>query len=543
MLIAMKQGSVVVDLAAEAGGNCVATVPGKLVEHQGVKIIGYTDLPSRLPTQSSTLYSNNITKFLLSMSPAENSFGVDMSDEVVRGSIITYDGKIIPTAPRPAPPPPRVANTAGDSKPVETLAITPWQKTSREVATVTGGMGLALALGKATGPIFMSNAFTFALAGLIGYRTVWGVAPALHSPLMSVTNAISGMVGVGGFFIMGGGILPGTIPQALGAASVLLAFVNISGGFVITKRMLDMFKRPTDPPEYPWLYAIPAILFGGGYIAAASTGMAGLVQAGYLASSLLCIGSLSGLASQATARQGNILGILGVSSGVLASLGAVGFAPAVLAQFGGVAMIGSILGKCSTFVKLTTLTSNYLGLMIGRRTTATDLPQTVAALHSVVGLAAVLTSVGSVMAHIGGGDISTLHMVSGYLGVLIGGVTFTGSIVAFLKLAGKMSSKPIKLPGPRHAVNSSLLGLNVATMGTFLAMGPGSPIIAACCLGGSAILSFLKGYTTTAAIGGADMRKFIHRYSHDFFANNYSRCHHCTQRLLRLRARCRRFHA
>ncbi|KAG9231302.1 NAD(P) transhydrogenase, alpha chain [Amylocarpus encephaloides] len=488
MLQAMKPGSVVVDLAAEAGGNCVATQPGRLVEHEGVTVIGYTDLPSRLPTQSSTLYSNNITKFLLSMNPEENSFGVDMKDEVVRGSVVTYNGDIVPTAPRPAPPPTPAKSTQPntDAAAQSTLAITPWQKTSREVATVTGGMSLALALGKATGPIFMTNAFTFALAGLIGYRTVWGVTPALHSPLMSVTNAISGMVGVGGFFIMGGGLIPHTIPQALGAASVLLAFVNVTGGFVITKRMLDMFKRPTDPPEYPWLYAIPGAVFGAGYIAAASTGMAGLVQAGYLTSSLLCIGSLSGLASQATARQGNILGVLGVSSGILASLAAVGFPPEVLMQFGGVAAVGSILG-----------------LLIGRRTTATDLPQTVAALHSVVGLAAVLTSFGSVMAHIG--DISTLHLVAGYLGVLIGGVTFTGSVVAFMKLAGKMSSKPIKLPGPRHALNSSLLGLNVATMGTFLAMAPGAPLIAAGCLAGNAVLSFLKGYTTTAAIGGADM--------------------------------------
>jgi H+-translocating NAD(P) transhydrogenase len=118
----------------------------------------------------------------------------------------------------------------------------------------------------------------------------------------------------------------------------------------------------TDPAEYPWLYAIPGILFGGGYIAAASTGMAGLVQAGYLASSLLCIGeisnqkstyiadqftkgSLSGLASQLTARQGNILGILGVGSGVLASLAAVGFPPDVLIQFAGVAGVGSIIGE------------------------------------------------------------------------------------------------------------------------------------------------------------------------------------------------------
>jgi len=249
--------------------------------------------------------------------------------------------------------------------------------------------------------------------------------------------------------------------------------------------MLDMFRRPTDPKEYPWLYAVPAALFGGGFIAAASTGMAGLVQAGYLVSSVLCVTSLSGLASQTTARRGNFLGILGVFSGFLASLAAVGFSSDVLTQFAGLATVGTVAG-----------------LMIGRRITPTSLPQTVAALHSVVGLAAVLTSIGSVLGH--SGDISTLHMVSAYLGVLIGGVTFTGSIVAFLKLAAKMSSKPLALPG-RHLINSTLLGANVATMGAFLTYAPGAPLIGAACLVGNAALSFVKGYTTTAAIGGADM--------------------------------------
>ncbi|KAI1982861.1 hypothetical protein LOZ53_006128 [Ophidiomyces ophidiicola] len=487
MVSAMKPGSVIVDLAAEAGGNCTLTVPGQLVTRNGVTIIGYTDLPSRLPTQSSTLYSNNITKFLLSMTPEEKHFAVDPADEVVRGSIVTHDGQILPPAPRPAPPPTPQSKAAPTevSKESAELALTPFQKVSREVATVTAGMGSALALGKFTGPLFMGNMFTAGLAGLIGYRVVWGVTPALHSPLMSVTNAISGMVGVGGLFIMGGGYLPGNIPQALGALSVLLAFVNVSGGFVITKRMLDMFKRPTDPPEYPWLYAIPGLLFGGGYVAAVSTGMAGLVQAGYLVSSVLCISSLSGLASQTTARKGNMLGILGVGSGILASLAAVGFPVEVLAQFVGVAGIGSILGA-----------------VIGRRITPTELPQMVAALHSVVGLAAVLTSIGSVLADVG--SISTLHLVTAYLGVLIGGVTFTGSIVAFLKLAGKMASRPLNLPG-KHLINSSLLGSNMALMGAFITMAPGSPAIAAACLGTNTVLSFLKGYTTTAAIGGADM--------------------------------------
>ncbi len=176
------------------------------------------------------------------MSPQENEFGIDLSDEVVRGAIVTQKGDILPPAPRPAPPPAPARPAAADVTP-EPVALTPWQVKSREVGFVTGGMASVLALGKFTGPIFMSNAFTFALASLIGYRVIWGVAPALHSPLMSVTNAISGMVGVGGLFILGGGYLPGTIPQTLGALSVLLAFVNVGGGFVITKRMLDMFKR------------------------------------------------------------------------------------------------------------------------------------------------------------------------------------------------------------------------------------------------------------------------------------------------------------
>ncbi|KAF9227694.1 PNTB-domain-containing protein [Gyrodon lividus] len=482
MVAAMKQGSVIVDLAAEAGGNCTATAPGELVVKNGVTIIGYTDLPSRLPTQSSTLYSNNITKFLLSIGENSN-YAIDLNDEVVRGSIVVHKGEQLPPAPRSAPPPapPQIHK----AEQIQTKAITPWQKATREVTTITAGMGSVVALGKLTGAAFMNNFFTFGLAGLVGYRVIWGVAPALHSPLMSVTNAISGMVGVGGLFVMGGGYFPGTIPQVLGALSVLLASVNVAGGFVITKRMLDMFKRPTDPPEYSWLYGVPAVVFTGGFLAAASTGMAGLVQAGYLTSSVLCIGSLSGLSSQATARQGNALGILGVGSGILSSLLAVGFPPELLAQFAGVAAVGGTIGA-----------------IIGRRITATELPQMVAALHSVVGLAAVFTSIGSVLAD--PSHISMLHQVTAYLGVVIGGITFTGSIVAFLKLAGKMSSRPLTLLG-RHFINSGLLTANALTMAAFVTAAPTVPLVAAGYLGASTVLSFIKGFTTTAAIGGADM--------------------------------------
>ena len=203
-------------------------------------------MPSRLPTQSSTLYSNNITKFLLSIGPGNGHYAVNLEDEVVRGSIVLNAGTRLPPAPRPVPPPPVVPPPT--TKEAEVTAVTPWQKARREVATITAGMGTTIALGKLAGPAFMGNFFTFGLAGLIGYRVVWGVAPALHSPLMSVTNAISGMVGIGGLYVMGGGYFPETFPQYLGAASVLLASVNVAGGFVITKRMLDMFKR-----EYHWV--------------------------------------------------------------------------------------------------------------------------------------------------------------------------------------------------------------------------------------------------------------------------------------------------
>jgi H+-translocating NAD(P) transhydrogenase len=133
-------------------------------------LTGYTDFPSKLPTQSSTLYSNNITKFLLSLG-GDGRFAVDLKDEVVRGSIVVYQGELLEALPRsmPAPVTPLPGPAIGDGK-AESVAITPWQKASHEVALVTAGMGGVIALGKTTGTAFMDNFFTFGLAGLIGYR-------------------------------------------------------------------------------------------------------------------------------------------------------------------------------------------------------------------------------------------------------------------------------------------------------------------------------------------------------------------------------------
>jgi len=199
-------------------------------------------------------------------------------------------------------------------------------------------------------------------------------------------------------------------------------------------------------------------------------------------------GSISSLASQVTARQGNVLGILGVAFGIMASLLAVGFEPDVLAQFA-----------------LLTVAGGSAGIMIGRRVTAMELPQTVAALHSVVGLAAVFTCIGSALAELE--HATTLHSVLSYLGVIVGGITFTGSLIAFAKLSGKMSSKPLRLMGGQ-LTNAGLLSANLATLGAFVAAAPTTPMVAAGFLGASTILSFIKGFTLTSTVGGADMRTY-----------------------------------
>ncbi|KAJ3299913.1 hypothetical protein HK104_006064 [Borealophlyctis nickersoniae] len=486
MVSSMKQGSVMVDLAAEAGGNIEVTKPGEAYVYEGVTVIGYTDFPSRLPTQSSTLYSNNITKFFLSLGDGK-SYDIKLNDEVTRGAIVLQHGKLL--WPPPTPPAPAVvAHPAAAAPKVvaapptpEQVAMTVFRERAKEVVLWTGGISALMLVGKVMGPAFVQRMTTFALASVVGHRVVWEVTPALHSPLMSVTNAISGLVGVGGMFVMGGGILPHTGPQLLGALSVLLATINVSGGFIVSQRMLDMFRRPNDPPEYTYLYGIPAAVFAGGFIWAATSGAAGIVPAGYLISSLLCIASLSGLSSQVTARAGNALGMIGVGSGILTSLAAVGFPPLVMAQFGIVTALGASLGA-----------------ILARRVTATELPQMVAALHSVVGLAAVLTSIGAYWANPG----DALHQITAYLGVLIGGLTFTGSLVAFGKLQGLLSSRPLTLPG-RNLINVGMGLANLGAMASFL--NAGTLGVGLLCLAANALLSFAKGWHMTASIGGADM--------------------------------------
>ena len=489
MVESMKDGSVVVDLAAEAGGNIATTVPGELTVHKGVTHIGYTDLPSRLPTQSSTLYGNNISKFLLAIGE-KGHFHIDLEDEVVRGSIVVKDGEKM----WPPPPPKEVAQLEQQQQPVpvvkaEVVEASPFNTTLKQAMMYTGGLGSILGLGViAPSAAFNTMVTTFSLSGIVGYHTVWGVSPALHSPLMSVTNAISGITAVGGLLCMGGGYLPTSSPAALAAAATFISSINIFGGFLITKRMLDMFKRPGDPPEYNYLFAIPGAAFLGGYMVAHMQGFSDIQQMGYLAASLCCVGALTGLASQSTARVGNALGIIGVTTGITATLAGVGASPEVFVQ-----MLSSIAG------------GGLIGSIIAKRIAVADLPQLVAAFHSFVGLAAVLTCVSTYMseyAHLMTDPAAAVTKASLFLGTFIGGVTFTGSIIAYGKLQGILKSEPLLLPG-RNLLNGGMLLANVGALGYFMT-NPGYSADMSC-LGTTALLSSTMGVTLTSAIGGADM--------------------------------------
>jgi len=489
MIDDMKPGSVVVDLASEAGGNIETITPGECTVYNNVTHIGYTDLPSRLPTQASTLYSNNISKLMLSMAGDKDHYYLDMADDVVRGSIVLNKG----TLAWPANPPISVAAAAAPQKGAavakEVKEPNYFGDALKQAATYTAGFGALNALGTSSpGPAFTNMSTTFALGTIVGYHTVWSVVPALHSPLMSVTNAISGITAVGGLLLMGGGYYPTNAVEGLAASAALISFVNIFGGFIVTQRMLDMFRRPTDPPEYNAMMGIPAATFLAAYGYAVSQGYPEVHQMAYLASGLSCIGALGGLSSQPTARLGNALGIIGVTSGIAATLGLLQPNPEVLAQMAATAGIGGAIGTT-----------------IAKKIEITDLPQLVAAFHSLVGMAAVLTCVATYIDHFPSfatDPAATMIKSSTFLGTFIGGVTFTGSLIAYGKLNGNLNSNPLMLPG-RHALNAGLLAANVGAMGYFL-VDP-SMTTGLAMLGTTATLSGVMGVTLTMAIGGADM--------------------------------------
>lgn len=494
MIESMKPGSVVVDLAAEAGGNIETTKPGELYVHNDVIHIGYTDLPSRLPTQSSTLYANNISKLLLSMGQNDH-FNIDLNDEVVRGSIILNKGELLWPAPvattsAPTPVAPKPKKTVAEIEAEKLLTDKNYfaeyvKKSLTYSAGISGLIGLSVI---SPSSAFANMVTTFSLSTIVGYHTVWNVSPALHSPLMSVTNAISGITAVGGLLLMGGGMVPVNTAQWLAATAAFISSINITGGFIITQRMLDMFKRPTDPPEYNYLYGLPALASLGAYGYGVKNGFTDAHNLAYLASSLCCVGALGGLSTQPTARLGNALGMIGVSTGLAATLGQLNISPELAIQMAGAMGTGGLLGT-----------------VVAKKIPITDLPQLVALFHSLVGAAAVLTCVSHFIAegtHLATDPAAAVTKTSLFLGTFIGGITWTGSLVAYGKLQGLLDSAPLHLPG-RHALNASLAASNVGALAWYL--GTTDIQTGLALLGATTGLSSIMGVTLTSAIGGADM--------------------------------------
>ena len=242
MVISMKDGSVIVDLAAEQGGNCKLTEAGIVKKIHGVSIIGYTDLPSRLAAQSSQLYATNLRHLLTDMcKEKDGKIAVDMDDEVVRGATVVNNGEI--TWPPPAPklsaaPPPKPAEKPKDFKLDEEAE----EKSSWLGPTVTllfGGFAL-LGLGYIAPASFMAHFTVFVLACFVGYMVIWNVTAALHTPLMSVTNAISSIIVLGGILQISSGE---NMIVWIAGFSVMITAVNIVGGFAVTRRMLEMFRK------------------------------------------------------------------------------------------------------------------------------------------------------------------------------------------------------------------------------------------------------------------------------------------------------------
>jgi NAD(P) transhydrogenase subunit alpha len=237
MVRSMKNGSVIVDLAAEQGGNCELTQKDRVVVESGVTIIGYTDLPSRLAAQASQLYGTNLRHLLNDLTPAKDGkLIVDMDDEVIRGTTVCKDG--VTTWP---PPPPKLSAAPKKAAAVPLPPPAPKKPSPYGPVAVLAAGGLALlGLGAVAPPSFMAHFTVFVLACFVGYMVIWNVSPSLHTPLMSVTNAISSIIVIGALLQISS---PSLLIMWIAAITVLITSINIAGGFAVTRRMLEMFRK------------------------------------------------------------------------------------------------------------------------------------------------------------------------------------------------------------------------------------------------------------------------------------------------------------
>jgi H+-translocating NAD(P) transhydrogenase subunit alpha len=238
-VVSMQQGSVIVDLAAEQGGNCALTEQGRLVEKFGVKILGFTDLASRMARQSSDLYATTVFNLLEDVLEAGGgSIALDLEDEIHRGVLVLQEGKLL--WPPPTRPHPRSAAPLATAAAPATHAVA---RAPSRVGPLLGGLAAVALLGAGVvaGGEFVEHLTVFLLACVVGWHVIWNVNPALHTPLMSVTNAISGIILVGGILLMRTGSIGAA--TLLAAVAILIASINVAGGFLVTARMLRMFRR------------------------------------------------------------------------------------------------------------------------------------------------------------------------------------------------------------------------------------------------------------------------------------------------------------
>jgi NAD(P) transhydrogenase subunit alpha len=234
----MQDGSVIVDLAAETGGNCELTEPNKVVQRDGVTIIGYTDLPSRLAAQSSQLYATNLRHLLTELCPEKDgNIVVNMEDEVIRGATVCKDGET--TWPPPAPKLSAAPPKAAEPEPAPAIAETKPSVAGPIIGVAVAALAL-LGLGAVAPPSFMAHLTVFVLACFVGYMVIWNVSPALHTPLMSVTNAISSIIVIGALLQISSA---DKVIMWIAVVTVLITSINIAGGFAVTRRMLEMFRK------------------------------------------------------------------------------------------------------------------------------------------------------------------------------------------------------------------------------------------------------------------------------------------------------------
>jgi len=500
MVSAMKPGSVIVDLAAVGGGNCTLTRKNEIyTTPNGVTIIGFTDMPGRMACQSSSMYAQNMMQLLRHVHGKEGSGAfveqlhahlANETGDVVSRSIVTCkDGALIKM-------PPPAQNLGKQTKKVVVAkpkkVETPLKDALTNMVVVCVVFLMLMELGRGT-PVTVLRPFL--LAGAAGYQAVWGVAHALHTPLMSVTNAISGMTIIGGIHLFANGVDEDA--RLLGAISAAVSAINIVGGFIVTQRLLNLFKVKGTTDYSPFMLVPGLVLVGYAVMAAdlfnnRQNPMPELMEVNNTLCACLCIGALVCLASQKTANMGCKFGILGVLCACFNAL---------------VVLPEGRLTALAAWVAPGAL----IGAAVGFKVDSLQLPQTVAGFHSLVGLAAMATSIAAYY-DVSGDDAkgANVKVISSLAGNFIGGVTLTGSLIAFCKLNGNLSPKELSLPC-KNILN--LIGLfSVIGLSAVLIQSGDQPdekygfgTMGRLIMWAIAGISCLMGLHLVASVGGGDM--------------------------------------